>query len=521
MAVATRTGGKAAAKAFEARLDRARNLQRAGDAVGAIAQFEAALKLAPGDPSALAALGELARDLNAPEQAAGFFRAALTADPASVRALHGMAHALRDLGRQEEAVGLLQSALPLQPAAAPLWTAMGVLMADVEDHDNAETFLSEALRLDPTDGAAAGNLAEVLFCAGRIDDARTAYARALKLRPGDAALRFNHALFALGTGDIATGWRDYEARLDRRYPRFVRRDTSFRRWNGQPIPKGRLLVLAEQGVGDELHFLHCVDDVASRVGELWWEVDPRLLDLCRASFPAVQFMPWQASARPGFHRSHAWTKDAPRFDAAIEAGSLQTLFRRDPASFPAAPLLDAETAHPAPDGPLRIGLSWTSIRRNRLRDRGYVALDDLGPLLSVPGIEWVNVQYGEVDADIAAAERRFGIRIHTEAGLDLKDDFSGTARLMGSLDLVIAPTNTARQLAASLGVPSLVFSRLPYEFALGQAVNPFFPWMEDVVRLPDRVWARAVETVAGKVRALAARQPAERSSATRRAIRSR
>lgn len=519
MALATRTGGKATASAFEARLARARALQAGGDAVAAIEAFEAALALAPGDPAALSALGELARDLKAPEQAAGFFHAALAAAPTSVRALVGMAHALRDLGRQEEAVTLLQSALPLQPGQAALWTTLGVLMADAEDHGNAQIFLGEALRLDPGDGAAAGNLAEVQFAAGQVGEARATYARALKLRPRDAALRFNHALFALGTGDVAAGWRDYEARLDPRYPGFVRRDLKLRRWSGEPMPQGCLLVLAEQGVGDELHFLHCIADAAARVAGLWWEVDARLLDICRASFPAIHFVPWQASTRPGFHRGHDWTRDAPRFDAAIAAGSLQTLFRRHPAAMPPAPLLNVPAPAAPRAGPLRVGLSWTSIRRNRLRDRGYVALDDLGPLLTIPGIEWVNVQYGDVAADIAAAEARFGIRIHSEPGLDLKDDFTGTARLMQSLDLVVAPTNTARQLAASLGVPSLVFCRLPYEFALGQAINPFFPWMEDVVRLPDRDWTRAVETVAGKVRALAALRPAARGSATRRAIR--
>jgi len=488
---------------FEVHFGLARARQALGDAAGAVDAFSTALDHAPdGDPRTLLALGQLARDLKASEQAVGFFRAAALATPGSVDAQTGLAHAMRDLGRQEDAVELLQSALQLSPEEDALWTALGVVMADLEDHANAETFLREALRLNPRNGAAAGNLAEVLFAMARPDAASQAYAQALKLRPDDAALRFNHALFALGTGDLAHGWRDYEARLDRAFPGYVRRDLKLKRWDGREMPAGRLLVVAEQGVGDELHFLHCIDDARARVAELWWECDPRLLDLCQRSFPGVNFVPWQASDVPGFHRGYAWLKEAPKFDAMIEAGSLQTLFRRDPLRFPAHPPRLKPAVNVEPSARLRIGISWTSIHRNRLRDRGYVPLDQWGDVLTIPDVEWVNLQYGAVEQELAAAERQFDVRVHRESGLDLKDDFDGTAALIAGLDLVIAPTNTVRQLAGSIGVPSLVLSRLPYEFALGQAENPFFPHMRDIVRLPDGNWQRVMATVAAEVTAL-------------------
>ncbi|WP_416897603.1 MAG: tetratricopeptide repeat protein [Minwuia sp.] len=483
--------------------------QALGDAAGAVDAFERALSVAPGNADTLIALGNLARSLDAPEQAAGFFREAALTGSGSVPAQAGLAHALRDLGRQEKAVDMLQSAIQVQPEAGPLWTALGAVMADLEDHANAETFLKEALRLDPKDGAAAGNLAEVLFAEGRPDEAAEAYAGALRLRPRDAALRFNHSLFALARGDLASGWRDYEARLDSAYPKHVRRDLRLRRWDGRRLPEGRLLVLAEQGVGDELHFLHCLPDTVARAGEVWWECDPRLTALLQRSFPEVRFVPWQKSDRPGIHRGYDWLADAPKFDACIEAGSLQTMFRTTLEAFPAGPpLLEPEPAAQRGDGGLRVGISWTSTRRNRLRDRGYVPLEFWGPLFAVPGVRWVNVQYGDVADEIAEAEARFGISIERTPGLDLKDDFEGTATLMADLDVVIGPTNAARQLAASCGVPTLVFSRLPYEFALGQPLNPFFPGMRDFVRLPSRDWGGAVDAVAAEIVQLAAAQAA-------------
>ena len=498
----------AAPREFQAHQGRATALQALGDAAGAIDAFEQALGVAPGNAETLCALGRLARDLRAPEQAAGFFREAAMTSPGSVPAITGLAHALRDLERQEDAIELLQSAIQIDQSQAALWTTLGAVMADLEDHANAEVFLKEALALDPKDGAAAGNLAEVLFADGRPAEAREAYRTALKLRPGDAALRFNHALFALASGDVQAGWRDYEARLDPGYPGHVRRDLKLKRWNGKAMPEGRLLVVAEQGVGDELHFLHCIDDARAACGELWWECDPRLTGLLSRSFPDVRFTPWQGSEKPGIHRGYDWLADAPKFDAYIEAGSLQTLFRRDLNDFPSAPPLLRAEAEPRCGDTLRVGLSWTSTRRSRLRDRGYVPLEHWGPLFAVPGVTWVNLQYGDIDDEIAAAEARFGISVERAPGLDMKDDFEGVAALTAGLDLVIGPTNTSRQLAASLGVPSLVLSRLPYEFALGQEVNPFFANMTDFVRLPDRDWSRALDAAAERLAALAGRQAA-------------
>jgi tetratricopeptide (TPR) repeat protein len=473
-------------------------LQALGDASGAVEAFEQALRMAPGNAETLLALGRLARDLKAPKQAAGFFREAAMSEPGSVPAQIGLAHALRDLDQQEQAAELLQGAIQMQPEAGDLWAALGVVMTDLEDHGNALTFLEEALRLNPRDGAAAGNMAEAAFASGDTDRTRSAYALALKLRPGDAALRFNHALFALSQGNLDAGWRDYEARLQAGYPGLVRRDLKMKRWRGAAKADGRLLVLAEQGVGDELHFLHCLPDVAAEWGEVWWECDPRLLELLSGSFPNVRFVAWQGSEKPGVHRGYDWLADGPKFDNCIEAGSLQTIYRKRLDQFPSQPgLLQAASAPPLRD--FRVGITWTSTHRNRLRDRGYVPLSEWGPIFGVPGVRWVNLQYGDSANDIAEAEARFGITIEQTPGLDLKDDFSGTARLMSGLDLVVGPTNAARQLAASAGVRTLVLSRLPYEFGLGQSVNPFFPNMTDYVRLPDLYWSRQVQAIATEI----------------------
>ncbi|WP_155903601.1 hypothetical protein [Azospirillum brasilense] len=108
------------------------------------------------------------------------------------------------------------------------------------------------------------------------------------------------------------------------------------------------------------------------------------------------------------------------------------------------------------------------------RRSAYSRLDEWGALFAVPGVVFVTLQYGACEAERAAAEAHFGVAIHRWDDLDLTDDFDGTAALMASLDLVIAPATAVGELAAALGVPVWRFGGRDWT-QLGSAVRPWFP----------------------------------------------
>ena len=133
---------------------------------------------------------------------------------------------------------------------------------------------------------------------------------------------------------------------------------------------------------------------------------------------------------------------------------------------------------------------------DHVRALGYTFLAEWGPILNQPGARFFSLQYGDCEAELLDAERRFGCAIHRWPDLDLKDDFEGVAALIANLDLVVAPTNTARQLAACLDVPVWVMSRLPSHFNLGGATNAFYPSSREYVRLPDPDWSNVIGRLA-------------------------
>jgi len=58
------------------------------------------------------------------------------------------------------------------------------------------------------------------------------------------------------------------------------------RWDGK---RCKLLVLGEQGIGDEILFISCAKDLA-RDADVFWEVDDRLIPILKRSIPDVNWI---------------------------------------------------------------------------------------------------------------------------------------------------------------------------------------------------------------------------------------
>jgi hypothetical protein len=85
------------------------------------------------------------------------------------------------------------------------------------------------------------------------------------------------------------------------------------------------------------------------------------------------------------------------------------------------------------------------------RAKYFASVDAWGPVLQTPGVTFINLQYGDCGEEIARAEEKFGVKIHTMEGLDLRDDIDGAAALCAALDLVLSAPTAAAATAASVG----------------------------------------------------------------------
>lgn len=339
---------------------------------------------------------------------------------------------------------------------------------------------------------------------GRLPEAFADFDRALELRPDFPAATFHRAMARLLAGDFGRGWDDYELR--RLNPDHAPSASDLQRWDGSPLAGRTLLITREQGLGDEIMYASMLPELLAQPGRCVVECDPRLLQLFGRSFPAATFYGTQPDGR--------LPAAIPRasIDVAIEAGSLARLLRRDAAAFPrhsgylrADPLKQERwRARLAGLGSgLKIGLSWTGGVRKTRRALRSLSLDQLLPLLRVPGVRYVSLQYTrEAPGELAELRARHGIEIaHWQEGID---DYDETAALVGALDLTISVCTSLVHLCGALGRPVWVLAPLGPEWRYGIAGESmvWYPSARLFRQAAYAEWGPVVDRVAAEVAAL-------------------
>jgi len=453
----------------------------------AIAAYERALEQAPGDKRVLFALGNTAVALGQVEAAESFFLRVLAQAPDRVEALVNLANLWRKRGRTADVIALLRPALEHNPEGSELWLTLGSALREAGDKGTAEIFTREALRLSPGDAAALGNLADLLADQGRVDEALSLHAAAIATEPENAQARLNRAILFLLKGDLKQGWRDYEYRL-RIKGRAITASHGLPQWNGAYTDGLRLLVTAEQGIGDQLMFASMIPELAGRLaqcgGRVILESEPRLVPLLARSFPFVSARPSKIERRGGQLFAHYEGLHASGADAAIAIGSLPGLLRNEISGFarPHAYLVSdapersrwSDWLRAQGNGPF-IGLCWRSGTFGGLRNLQYAPPEAWAAFIrELPGT-LVSAQYDAPADEIAALQAQSGRPILAPPQLDQKQEIDRTAAFIANLDAVVSAPTSVAWIAAGLGVPTCKILYYNSWTSFGRDYEPFAP----------------------------------------------
>jgi Flp pilus assembly protein TadD len=507
---------RSAEKPSSALLQGAR-LERAGDLAAALAAYETALAAAPGDPDILAALAALAGRLEMCEAAVGLWAEVARLQPERLEAIDGQARALRELGRFDEAVDLLREALLTHPEEPRLWNSLGITLTQDGQTGAAITFLDEAVRLDPRFAAALYNRGAARFDLGQLALANADFgqaARAAKLPAEAAAIAFARSTLLLARGDLAAGWDAYEARLSRRWPKAPVFEAPGRRWRPADALLGaRLLVIAEQGLGDELMFASVLPDLIEALGPqgaLSLAVEPRLVSLFRRSFPAAEVSAHATDRLGARLRRTAPGCGDQRIDLWTPMGSLPRRLRRSLQDFPPRagylrpdPRRVAHWAAWLGSGPPAVGITWRSGKLAGDRRRQYPPRQLWAPLLRTPGLRFVNLQYGDCADELADLSVHSGAAILQPPGLDLHGDIEGLAALVTALDLTLAVSNATAALAGAVGAPLAVIGGPANWTRLGTDAYPWYPQAQALTTASFDDWSPAMDGAAARLARLA------------------
>ncbi len=419
----------------------------------------------------------------------------LTAAPLLPAALHLAGLVAAGAGRLAEAARLVELAVRHAPPTPLYLSNLCTIYERLGRDGDARAAGERAVALDPDDAGAHHNLA--VACYRCRDPAASAAAarRAIALAPALPRPHFALAEALLLQGAFAEGWEEYEWRLRLPGACAPLPPVGVAAWDGAPLPRGRLLLIADQGFGDAIQFCRYLPWAAARCGATVLACPPDLLPLLQPAFPGVPMVTrWQ---------------EATPFAAWQVLSGLPRLHGTRPETVPSAPAyLTADPARAAawtrrlaarlPPGLLRVGIAWAG-RASHTNDANRSAdLDALGRLGDLPGIALVSLQTGPA---AAGTVRYFGAAPLLDLGRDLAD-FADSAALIAGLDAVVAVDTAIAHLAGALGRPTCVL--LPFapdwRWLLGRADSPWYPSVRLFRQRAPRDWSGPLADAATALR---------------------
>ncbi|MGE3317530.1 MAG: tetratricopeptide repeat protein, partial [Planctomycetaceae bacterium] len=441
----------------------------------AAVQYRRAIEIDPRHSPAFFGLGFALLSNGRHEEARSAYESGLSINANNAGAWNNLGSIYNSLQNSEQAIRCFRKAIEILPRDAKAIYNLGNIHKDRWELESAVECYRQAISIDPRLAEAHVNLGVVLQHLGRLDDAVESHNRALRLRPADAETRFHRSQTRLMRGNFGTAWEEYEARWEydaapREFPQPV--------WDGSPLDENSLLIFAEQGVGDEIMFASCVAEMVARTGKCCIECDARLVKLFSRSFPLAKVV-----ARPK-NKSLPVDPATLECDWQIAMGSLPRFIRRSEADFPRhrrylvadASQVDNWRARLAALGTgLKVGISWRGGHKPHVQQRRSISLDQWRPVLQTPGVQFVNLQYGDCAAELSAFEKKSGIRVHTWPDVDPLSDLDGFSAQISALDLVISVDNSTVHFAGAVGTP--VWGLLHF--------SPNWRWM---LEREDSIW---------------------------------
>lgn len=441
-----------------------------------------------------ASLGFALRALGDKDGAIAAFTRAATLDRNGAEHQVNLGAALNEAGRSGEAVATLRRAVALAPRAAEAQYNLGVALAAQGDRDGAEAAYQATLALAPNHAKALSNLGLIyekrgeparalplheractlapdmaeawhnrgvaLKELGRFAEAITAFDRALSLRPDNRPAQKNRALCRLTLADFAEGWHDYRARDVPRLPADE---------PAAPLPRDlsgrRILLVREQGVGDELFFLRFAPELTRRGAAVSAIVETRIAAMVARSGAATVV-----------------GDDAVGFDHRLHIGDLPLLLGHSspedcPPPLTIAPL-DASLAKMrdrlAAAGPAPyIAVSWRAGTPTNMRN---VPPGAAGRALAAARGTIIIAQRRPLPSEIEDFAQGLG-RTATDLS-DVNEDLEDMLALMALVDTYVAVSNTNVHLRASTGRATHALVAHPPEWRwLASGLHT--PWFAD------------------------------------------
>jgi hypothetical protein len=297
---------------------------------------------------------------------------------------------------------------------------------------------------DPDSASAFNNYGNVLREIGQPQRAIPFLQHALVLQPDNPTAQFNLAVSYLIQGDYARGWPAYECRWNYEHLAGTQPQYAQPRWAGQDLRDKAILVIGEQGHGDNIQFMRFLFNLHAAGARVLFQVTDGLIPMLSGSNVV--------------HWVGRYSDTPPEFDYWIPIMSLPGILGITTENLPK--VVSYLNAHQdlfqqwqqrlGPKKRMRVGFCWSGRKDNWLNTHKGMPFDQMMQLVkNNPTYEWVNLQVDASDEEDAVLAALGVTRYPGTIG-----SFADTAALIAHMDVVLSVDTSIAHLSAALGRPT-------------------------------------------------------------------
>jgi tetratricopeptide (TPR) repeat protein len=485
----------------------------------AVLAYRKAVEIDPCFITAVNKLGELFCELECFEEAAEVYRQAVIAgrlDGVSVATMGGTAQSpyskfdyafiylqlsniLQQMNKYEEAGEAYHAALTLAPNHAEAFVNYAYVLNLLGKYDEAKQACIQALSLSPGLVWAYNNLAHALMSLGEVDAAEKALISALHITPDSALIRHNLSMIYLLKGNYKDGFAYYENRFQRgpevsfdNSGKILEILNDVACWQGESLSGKTLLVITEQGLGDNLMMLRYLSLLKQ------WQVKKLVVLTNNSLKRIISLIPCVDDILTLPEQLHS-----AEFDAFCFMMSLPYLFGTLPNTIPTTTpyIFIPETMKEmwrkrlADIKGIKVGLVWAGSNKTGVDRMRSIALHDLSPILTIKGIQIISLQKGERSNQLQSIE------YNIIDWMDECDDLLDTGALIEVLDLVISVDTSVAHLSGALGKPVWLLNRFESEWRwmLDRTDSPWYPSMRIFRQTTRDNWPNVISSLADEL----------------------
>lgn len=426
-----------------------------------------------------------------------------TSSRTGLRDLAHVAWQLHQARLWPQAEAIFRYVIAEDPEYARAINNLSVVRGCLNEVADAEQLSRRAIELEPDNSSYRANLATTLLDLGRFDEAETEYRKVLELEPDDPHANASLGILLLRTGRFEEAWPYYRGR--KRPKRFEFLKDTLRPWDGESLTGKSLVILNEQGLGEEFQVARLYGQLSEQCDEISLVCDPRLVDLMARSFPSLTVL--------AHDDANTIREAVDRADYVSVLTSLIAQLAPDakPDTEPHAYLhadpervsrLRAQYREHYGDRKL-IGFSWGTSSSFKQSAR-TVSVDQWKPLLQRKDCQFFSLQYSTSGAVLAEYARNLGVEIAVDESVDAKNDIDGLAAQIAALDHVISIDNTTVHLAAALGKPvwTLLMKYPHWLWGLKGDQSSWYPTMRLFRQARQDSWTPVLQEVETELEAL-------------------